>query len=47
MENLSAKIGVLIEPVFQSKKISQVLTPKVSQPRRTAEPFPIQKAVLN
>ena len=28
MQNLSAKIGVQIKPVFQSKKISQVLSPK-------------------
>ena len=27
MQNLSAKIGVQIKPVFQSKKISQVLSP--------------------
>ena len=28
MQNLSAKIEVQIKPVFQSKKISQVLSPK-------------------
>ena len=28
MQNLSAKIGMQIKPVFQSKKISQVLSPK-------------------
>jgi len=28
MQNLSAKIGVQIKPVFQSKKISQILAPK-------------------
>ena len=28
MQNLSAKIGVQIKPVLQSKKISQVLSPK-------------------
>ena len=28
MQNLSAKIGVQIKPVFQSKKISQVLSPE-------------------
>ena len=27
MQNLRAKIGVQIKPVFQSKKISQVLSP--------------------
>ena len=32
MQNLSAKIGVQIEPVFQSKKISQALAPKEKKP---------------
>ena len=32
MQNLSAKIGVQIKPVFQSKKISQVLSPKEKKP---------------
>ena len=32
MQNLSAKIGVEIKPVFQSKKISQVLAPKEKKP---------------
>ncbi|XP_020614053.1 uncharacterized protein LOC110052286 [Orbicella faveolata] len=32
MQNLSAKIGVQIKPVFQSKKISQVLAPKEKKP---------------
>ena len=32
MQNLSAKIGVQIKPVFQSKKISQVLSPKKKKP---------------
>jgi len=32
MQNLSAKIGVQIKPVFQSKKISQVLPPKEKPP---------------
>jgi len=32
MQNLSAKIGVQIKPVFQSKKISQVLSPKEMKP---------------
>ena len=32
MQNLSAKIGVQIEPVFKSKKISQVLAPKEMKP---------------
>ena len=32
MQNLSAKIGVQIKPVFQSKKISQVLSPKEKPP---------------
>ena len=32
MQNLSAKIGVQIKPVFQSKKISQVLAPKEKPP---------------
>ena len=32
MQNLSAKIRVQIEPVFQSKKISQVLAPKEKKP---------------
>ena len=32
MQNLSAKIGVKIKPVFQSKKISQVLSPKEDKP---------------
>ena len=32
MQNLSAKIGVPIKPVFQSKKISQVLAPKEKPP---------------
>ena len=32
MQNLSAKIGMQIKPVFQSKKISQVLSPKEKKP---------------
>ena len=32
MQNLSAKIGVQIKPVFQSKKICQVLSPKEKKP---------------
>ena len=32
MQNLSAKIGVQIKPVFQSKKISQVRSPKEKKP---------------
>ena len=32
MQNMSAKIGVQIKPVFQSKKISQVLSPKEKKP---------------
>ena len=32
MQNLSAKIGVQIKRVFQSKKISQVLSPKEEKP---------------
>ena len=32
MQNLSAKIGVQIKPVFQSKKISQVLSAKEKKP---------------
>ena len=32
MQHLSAKIGVQIKPVFQSKKISQVLSPKEKKP---------------
>ena len=32
MQNLSAKIGVHIKPVFQSKKIGQVLAPKEMKP---------------
>ena len=32
MQNLNAKIGVQIKPVFQSKKISQVLSPKEKKP---------------
>ena len=32
MQNLSAKIGVQIKPAFQSKKISQVLSPKEKKP---------------
>ena len=32
MQNLSAKIGVQIKPVFQSKKISQVLSLKEKKP---------------
>ena len=32
MQNLSAKIGLQIKPVFQSKKISQVLAPKEKKP---------------
>ena len=32
MQNLSAKIGVQIKLVFQSKKISQVLSPKEKKP---------------
>jgi len=32
MQNLSAKIGVQIKPVFQSKKISKVLSPKEKKP---------------
>ena len=32
MQNLSAKIRVQIKPVFQSKKISQVLSPKEKKP---------------
>ena len=32
MQNLSAKIGVQIKPVFQSKKISQVLATKEKKP---------------
>ena len=32
MQNLSAKIGVQIKSVFQSKKISQVLSPKEKKP---------------
>ena len=33
MQNLRAKVGVQIKPVFQSKKISQVLSPKEKKPR--------------
>ena len=33
MQNLSTKIGVQIKPVFQSKKISQVLSPKEKSPQ--------------
>ena len=32
MQNLSANIGVHIKPVFQSKKIGQVLAPKEKKP---------------
>ena len=32
MQNLSAKIGVQIKPVFQSRKISQVFSPKENKP---------------
>ena len=32
MQNLRAKVGVQIKPVFQSKKISQVLSPKERKP---------------
>jgi len=32
MQNLSAKIGVQIKPVFQSKNISKVLSPKEMKP---------------
>ena len=32
MQNLSAKIGVQIKPVFQSKKTNQVLSPKEIKP---------------
>ena len=32
MQNLNAKIGVQIKPGFQSKKISQVLSPKEKKP---------------
>jgi len=32
MQNQSAKIGVQIKPVFQTKKISQVLSPKEKKP---------------
>jgi len=32
MQNLSVKIGGQIKPVFQSKKISQVLSPKEKKP---------------
>ena len=32
MQNLSAKIGVQIKHVFQSKKISEVLSPKEKKP---------------
>ena len=33
MQHLSAKIGVQTKPVFQSKKISQVLSPKEKKPQ--------------
>ena len=33
MQNLSVKIGVQIKPVFQSKKISQVFSPKEKKPQ--------------
>ena len=33
MQNLSAKSGVQIKPVFQSKKISQVFSPKEKKPQ--------------
>ena len=32
MQNLSAETGVQIKPVFQSKKINQVLSPKEKKP---------------